>query len=120
MLELIDIGIDNAVAFRMNGKITKDDMTTVLSAMNVAIERYGQIHILERIDSLDGVELAAIAEEFKYLLEVGFSNISKIAILADKKWVEHIVAIEDKLFRNIDIRYFHLDEQEQAIDFLRA
>ena len=31
MLEIIDIGIENATAFRMSGKITENDISLVLS-----------------------------------------------------------------------------------------
>ena len=31
MLELIDIGVENAVAYRLEGKITEEEMTTILS-----------------------------------------------------------------------------------------
>ena len=120
MMEMIDIGIDSAVAFRMHGKITKDDMSFVLSEMSRSVEQHGEITIYEQIDSFDGVEIAAIAEEFKYLVDVGFSNIAKIAILADKNWIERIVSIENQIFRNIDMKCFPLDNQDKAIAFLKA
>ena len=45
MLELVDIGIDNAVAFRSSGKLTEADMTLVLSDAKEKISRYGHIVI---------------------------------------------------------------------------
>ncbi|WP_315982895.1 hypothetical protein [Aliamphritea spongicola] len=47
MLEMIDTGIDNAVAFRIAGKITEQDMTLVLDAQR-KVQRYGSIVILEK------------------------------------------------------------------------
>ena len=120
MLEMIDIEIDNAVAFQVSGKITESDMSLVLSSAKEKIERHGSIVFFEKIDSFNGVELAALIEEFKYLFDVGISNIDKVAMLTDKKWIEHIVNIEDKIFKNIDMKCFSLEEQSQAIEFLKS
>jgi hypothetical protein len=119
MIEMIDIGIDNAVAFQMSGKITESDMSLVLSFAKEKKESYGNIVILEKIESFKGIEIAALVEEFKYLYEVGMSNISKIAILTDKKWIEHIVEIEDKIFTGIDMMCFSIEDQESAVEFLK-
>ena len=119
MLEMMEIQIDNAVAFRMSGKITERDMSLVLSDAKKKIEQYGHIVLLERIDSFEGIELSAILEEFKYLFEVGISNIKKAAVVTDKKWLEKIVSIEDRIFKNIEMKCFAIDEQELAIEFLK-
>lgn len=95
MLEMINIGIDNAVAFRISGKVTAADMTLVLNDAKGKVENHGNIVILEQIDSFKGIETAAIAEEFKYLSDVGISNITKAALLADSKWLDKIISIED-------------------------
>ncbi|WP_017220926.1 STAS/SEC14 domain-containing protein [Moritella dasanensis] len=120
MIEMIDIEIDNAIAFQMSGKITESDMALVLNAAKEKVERYGSIVLLEKIDSFKGVEIAALIEEFKYLFDVGISNIDKAAVLTDKKWIEHIVNIEDKIFKNIDMQCFTLDQESQAIEFLKG
>lgn len=49
MLEMIDIGIENAVAFQLSGKITESDMTMVLGAAKEKIEDKGNIVILRKL-----------------------------------------------------------------------
>lgn len=120
MLELIDIGIDNAVAFRIAGKITESDMELAFSEMKGKIRAYGDIVLFEQIDSLEGVELSGIGEKFKFLFEMGISDVRKIAIVTDKKWLSKIVSLEDKIFRNMDMQCFPFEEREQAIAFLKA
>lgn len=119
MLEIIEVPVENAIAFRISGKISESDMHTVLSMAKEKINAYGEIVFLERIDSFKGIEIAALVEEFKYLFEVGFSNIAKVAIVTDKKWIEHIVNIEDKIFRNMELKYFSIEDQQEAIEFLK-
>jgi hypothetical protein len=118
MLEMLDIGVENALAFRMSGKITEEDMARVLSEAKEKIARHGQISIFEQIDSFEGIEFSALIEEFRYVIDVGFSNINKAAILTDKKWVANVVKVEDKIFRSIDMQCFPIEERDAAIAFL--
>ncbi len=120
MVEMTDIGIDNAVAFRMRGKVTESDMTSVLSDAKEKINRYGNIVILEIIESFKGIEIAALVEEFKYLHKVGISNISKAAVVTDKKWLKDIVSIEGKIFKNIEMKCFSTEDKDAAIEFLKT
>ena len=119
MLEMIEIGIDRAVAFRMSGKLTESDMSLVLSDAKEKIESHGKIVIYEEIENFKGIELAAIVEEFKYIFDVGLSNITRAVVVTDKKWIVKLVKIEDKIFKNIEMRYFSLDDKELAIKFLK-
>ena len=119
MLEMIDIGIERAVAFRMEGKITESEMAQCLSDAKAKIERYENIVVYEEIVSFHGIDLKAIVEEFKYLFEVGISNIDRVAVVTDKKWVEKIVGIEDKIFKSIDMKAFSTEEKDKAIEFLK-
>jgi len=119
MITLEDIGIENAVAFHVAGKITESDMDMAFTTMKEKIELHTNIVLYEQIDSFGGVELAGIIDKFKYLFEMGISNITKVAIVTDKAWIEKIVSIEDKLFRSIEMKVFSIEDKAQAIEFLR-
>jgi hypothetical protein len=118
MVKMLNLGIENAVAFEMSGKITKEDVTLILEEAKQKIEKYGDIVIWKQIESFEGIELGALAEEFKYLTEIGISNIKKVAIITDKAWVEKIVTIEDEIFKSIEIRCFNFEELVFALSFL--
>ncbi|MBV1871789.1 MAG: STAS/SEC14 domain-containing protein [Gammaproteobacteria bacterium] len=119
MVELLEIGIDNAVAIRISSKVTESDMELVLNKAREKINTYGNIVIFEQLDSFKGIEIAAIVEEFKYLFDAGTSNISKTALLTDRKWLKTIIGIEDKVFKNIEMKCFPIEEKESAIEFLK-
>lgn len=119
MLEMIDIGIDHSVAFRIEGKVTESDMSLVLNDAKEKIERHEKIVILEQIDSFDGIEIAAVIEEFKYLFDVGVSNITRVAVLTDNKWLETMVNIEDTFFWTIKMKCFSVKDKDAAIEFLK-
>ena len=118
MIKLLDIGIEYAVAFSISGKITEENMVFILNEAREKSKQNENIVILERIESFDGVSFSALIEEFKYLREVGFSNMKRVAVVTDKKWIAPIVNIEDKIFRSMDIKCFPLDQQDEAVKFL--
>ena len=120
MITMLGIGVDNAVAFSISGKVSDDDMELVLTAAKEKIALHDSIVIYEQIDSFKGIELEAIVDEFNYLRKVGMSNIQKVAVLTDKKWLARIVAIEDKIFKSIDMKCFALEDKELAIAFLKG
>jgi len=57
-------------------------------------------------------------EKLKFFREFKLSDIDRIAVITDKKWMQKIVSLEDKLFRNFDMRAFSLDQKEEALAFL--
>jgi len=120
MVEIFDIGVENAVAFRVSGKISKADMTRIFEKCKQKIVQHGDIVLLEKIESIGGIEVSALLEEIKYLFEMGLANIKKVAVLTDKIWLEKVVAIENKFFPKIEIKCFAFEQQSVAVEFLKA
>jgi len=120
VLKMMNIGIEKAVAYRLGGKITEDEMTSILSALKEKIETYGKVFIYQEIESFGGVEFDAIVEKFKFFSDVGISNISRIAVVTDKKWMHKIIDLEGRFFKKIDLKAFSFDEKDKAIEFLKS
>ncbi|MFT7300652.1 MAG: hypothetical protein ACI89Z_001114 [Porticoccus sp.] len=55
ILEMIDIGIEHSVAFRISEKVTESDMSLVLTDVKEKIERHENIVLLEKIESFEGI-----------------------------------------------------------------
>ena len=119
MLEMLDIGVEQAVAYRLAGKITEAEMKQALAEIKEKIESYGKVYLYQEIDSFTGVEFDAIVEKFKFLFENGIANINKVAVVTDKQWLHKVVDLEDKIFKNIDMQCFSLKEKKQAVEFLK-
>ncbi len=115
----MNVDVDNAVAFRLEGKVSEDDMILLLDEAKKKVKQYGNIVLLEQIDSINGISIKAIIAEVKYLLSMGLTNISKVAVITNKQWIKKLVNIELKFFRKIHIQSFSLNEKEAALNFLR-
>ncbi len=119
MLEMIDIGVENAIAYRIEGKVTEEDMIAVLAIFREKIDKGERLNVYQEVVSIGGVELDAMIEKFKFFREVGLSHFDRIAVVAHTKWLHKLVDLEDKLFKSIDMKGFSVDEKDQAIEFLK-
>ena len=120
MLEMIDIGFKKAVAYRLEGKITEEEMASIFSIFKEKIEQGEKLIVYQEIVSIGGVEFDGIVEKFKFLIDFGISHFSKIAVVTHKKWIQNIVNIEYKIFKNVDMKGFSIEEKDKAIEFLKS
>ena len=116
---MIDIEVEKAVAYRLKGKITEEEMKSILSIFNEKINNGEKLIVYQEVVSIGGVELDALVEKLKFFIDVGLSHFSKIAVVTHKKWIHKLVDLEGKLFKNIDMKGFSIEEKDKAIEFLR-
>lgn len=119
MLEMIDIGFEKAIAYRLEGKITEEEMKSVFSIFKEKIDNGEKLIIYQEVVSIGGVEFDAMVEKFKFFVDFGISHFSKIAVVTHKKWIHKLVDLEGKIFKNIDMKGFPIEEKDKAIEFLK-
>ena len=121
-VEMIDLGDEKIIAYRLGGKITEEEMTSVLSIFRERIDKGEELLVYQEVESIGGAEFDAMVEKFKFFKEVGFnfSHFSKIAVVTHSKWLHKIVDLEDKIFKNIDMKGFPIEEKDKAIEFLKT
>jgi hypothetical protein len=122
MLEMIDIGVENAVAYRLGGKITEEEMKSALAVFREKIDRGEKLFVYQEVESIGGAEFDAMIEKFKFFKEVGFdfSHFSKVAVVTHSKWLHKIVDLEDKIFKNVEMKGFSIEDKDKAIEFLKG
>lgn len=120
MLEIIDIGIPNAVAYRLGEKITEEEMASVIALFREKIDLGQKLIVYQEVVSFGGVAFDAMAEKLKFFLDVGISHFSKIAVVTHKKWIHQLVDFEGKLFKDIDMKGFSIEEKDKAVAFLKS
>jgi hypothetical protein len=122
MLEMIDVGDEKIIAYRFGGKITEEEMTSVLSIFRERIDKGEKLLVYQEVESIGGAEFDAMIEKFKFFKDVGynFSHFNKIAVVTHSKWLHKIVDLEDKIFRSVDIKGFSVEERDKAIEFLKT
>ena len=118
MLELIEFDVDDAVAWRIRGKVTESDMQLALDACRERIATRGEVSIYQEIEGFSGVEFDALMEKLHFIREFGISHFKRIAVVTDRQWLQKVIAWEDKLFSGIDMRAFSTEERDRAFNFL--
>jgi len=81
MLEMMDIGFEKAVAYRVAGKITEEEMHSVLSIFKEKINKGEKLIVYQEVESIGGAEFDAMVEKLKFLIDVGISHFSKVAVV---------------------------------------
>ena len=119
MIEMLDIGDTNVVAYRVGGKVTEEEMNSVLSIFKEKIQAGKKLSIYQEITSVGGAEFDAIIEKLKFFREFGLSNFNRIAVVTHKEWMHKIIDLEGKLFKKFDIRGFSIDDKDEALEFLK-
>jgi hypothetical protein len=122
MLEMIDTGDDRIIAYRLGGKITEEEMTSVLSIFRGKIDKGEKLLVYQEVESIGGAEFDAMVEKFKFFKDMGFnfSHFSKIAVVTHSKWLHKLVDLEDKIFRNVEMKGFPVEDKDKAIEFLKT
>ncbi len=122
MLEMMDIEVENVVAYRLGGKITEEEMTSVLDIFRERIDNGEKLIVYQEVESIGGAEFDAMVEKFKFFKDVGFnfSHFSKIAVVTHAKWIHKLVDLEDKIFKNVDMKGFSIEDKDKAIEFLKG
>ena len=119
MIEMLDINVDKAIAYKISGKITDDEITQLFAKIKEKIKTHNEICVYQEIESIDGIEFGAIIEKIKFLYENGLSSFKKIAVITDKKWMQNAVDIEDEIFRSIEMEAFSFEDKDKAVEFLK-
>jgi hypothetical protein len=120
MLEMIDVGVKEAVAYRVGGKISEAEMKSVLALFREKIDKGEKLVVYQEIVSIGGVDFDAVLEKLKFLKEVGLSHFKRIAVITQRKWIHKLVDLEGKLFKSVDMKGFSIEEKDEAIKFLKG
>ncbi len=120
MIEMLDIGIKSVVAYRVGGKVTEEEMTSVLAIFKEKIQAGETLSIYQEIVSVGGAEFDAIVEKLKFFRDFGISNFNKIAVVTHKEWMHKIIEIEGKLFKQFNMKGFSIDDKDKALEFLTS
>ena len=119
---MIDVGDDKIIAYRFGGKITEEEMTSVLDVFREKIEKDEKLFVYQEVESIGGAEIDAMIEKFRFFKDLGFnfSYFSKVAVVTNSKWLHKIVDLEDKIFKNVEMKGFPVEEKDKAIEFLKT
>lgn len=118
MLEMIPLDADNVVGFRIEGKISTDELDEAVTAIRSRLERHDRLRIYAEVPSFSGMSARAFTEDMKFGLR-NWRRFEKEAIVTDKAWLRRMAGV-GKLVPGVDVRVFGTGEREAARQWVQA
>ncbi len=117
MLDLISHPAEHVVAMKAGGIVTGSDLQLAIDAIEAAKRDHPVISLVVEIDNLRLMTLTALLKDIGYgLTQLGdLERYHRAAVVTDQAWIEHIVHLEERLFKAVEIRTFRGDEHVDAM-----
>lgn len=122
MLQKIDLGIDNIIGFRWEGKFDKEAFKQSMQEFLPELRTRDEMNIYLEFGGIEGMEAKAVWEDLKFY----FSNmkelqekINKIALVTNKDWFGTLSELSYKFVPGIKLKSFSVEDTEAAIAYLK-
>ncbi|MGD8818282.1 MAG: STAS/SEC14 domain-containing protein [Acidobacteriota bacterium] len=107
---------DGVIEVNLSGKLHKEDYDTFVPGVEAIIERAGKVRFLMIMHDFHGWDLRSVWEDTKFDMK-HHADISRIAMVGDKKWEEWMAKI-CRPFTGARIRYFDESEVDAAREWI--
>lgn len=112
MIEQIPLDSDQAVGFKMSGKLHDEDYKTFVPLVDAAIAKHGKVRMLAQFHDFHGWDLHALWDDIKFST-THCTKIEKIALVGEKTW-EKWMAQVCKPFTMAKVQYFDAGQLDAA------
>lgn len=117
MMNFIDVGSEKVVGLIIDGKISDDEYEAVVGVIEEKMEIHPKVSVYVELESLGGIPPKTLLKDLKFSLK-NMDRFDKEAIVTDKKWLEKLTPLLDKIFTDIEILTFDKDKKQQAIQWV--
>ncbi|ARS38056.1 hypothetical protein CA264_21130 (plasmid) [Pontibacter actiniarum] len=117
MVQAIETGKSDLVALKFTGSLDKEDYTLIVPSMEEKIDRFGKISLYWEMDNVEGWEPGGLWEDLKFDIQ-HTNNFNRIAIVGDRNWENWITKLM-KPFTSAEVKYFDLQQREEAMAWVR-
>lgn len=116
MLQILDFTQDNVLATRAVGTVTDEDYEKIEPVIQEIVNDGKKIRWYYELQNDESWEPGAIWEDLKVDLKHS-SDYEKVAVVGEKGWQEAITKAYSP-FTKAEVKYFSLDDKEQAKDWI--
>lgn len=116
MIERIDLGEPNVVAYEMHDELTDKDIDRIHNDLRAALSAHDSVRMYTDVTDLGGMEPEAFIKDLKMTPEY-VAEIDKYAIVGEQRWHEYLSKIGDMLSKG-KARYFEPDEANLAKEWV--
>lgn len=117
MIKLIPHKPDRIIGLIIDGKIEVEDIDRVVKSIEHRLEKEEKLRIYAEVNNWAGMSLEAFVKDFKFSLQ-HFQDFEKEAIVSDRRWLESLAGVGNKLFSSIEVKHFTFADKEQALEWI--
>lgn len=119
MIELLSVGTENVIGYRIAGKIETDDFDRIASFIEENLKTHDKVRVFAEIEDIQGMSLEVFLKDLKFGMKY-YDRFEKAVVITDKEWIRKVVEIEGRLFPGIEARCFPLSERKAAIEWVSS
>lgn len=118
MIELLKAPAPHVVGMRIDDKITRDDMVSVMGAMQLAFEENAFVNVYVEMDKFHGMSLGALLEEMKVAIPK-LHRFKKEAVVSDNEALKKWVTVGNALWFSGECRLFSCADKAAALEWIQ-
>jgi len=104
---------DHIIGLEIDGWIEAEDIDRVVELIEQRLDTGERLRIYAQVNNWSGMSLSAFVKDLKFSLQ-HFKDFEKEAIISDRKWLESLAVVGNKLFSSLEVKHFTLEEKDQA------
>lgn len=114
MLELLPITSPYAVGVRLSGKVSQNDMETLVKEMEAKLKKQDQLGMYIELDHFEGFTLRGFLREARFVFRF-MNHITRTAMVGDSRWFSRAAAVISRFFPNVEIEHFTPIQRDEAL-----
>lgn len=118
MIEIIDTGADNVIGCKVDGRIEKQDILKVTEYVEEKLKTHEKLRVYVEVEKLGLMKPEALFKDLQFAIK-HFKKFEKKAVVTDKKWVNKIAPVVDKLFPKIELKCFETSKKAEALEWVK-
>ena len=112
-IDMIPFANQPVIGFRINGRISKDDVTTIMSEVDEKLKSFPKLGIYVEMEKFHGATFEGLVEDLRLALP-RMGRFSRKAVVCDQGWVKRWGELLGPLFPKIEFKTFRFDDKDQA------
>ena len=118
-VRLVDVGDSSIVAFELDGRIDEDNAAMMIKDARLALEKTGARRMMARIKNWHGFDPSLLASGNIAKSKMDFiKRLDRYAIVGGPEWMRSLAEKMSPVV-NLEIKGFDLDEESEALEWLK-
>ena len=117
MIEPIPLPVDNVIGFRIDGKISAEDISRITDEIEARLERHSKLRVYAEVERFSGMSMEAFIKDISFSFRHR-KDFEREAIVSDAGWLKKLVVIGDRIFPSIEVRHFPKSRKDEALEWI--